>query len=83
MNFNIKIEELPEKVNNCQMVKITGTCIITKLPVERVVKKSEYIDYYKAGKYAQHAFKNLTPGEREFFISGCSEEGFDSLFPKE
>lgn len=40
----------------------------------------EELDAWAAGKLAQHAFPRLTPGQREFIISGITEEEWDSEF---
>lgn len=74
MNNDIDFDMIGDKV------KVSGLCKVTNKVVKRIITLQEYEDYYVNGKFAQDAFPNLTPGEREFFISGCSAEGFDSLF---
>lgn len=38
---------------------------------------------WRRGAFVQDAFPNLTPGERELFISGTCETCFDRMFPAE
>lgn len=61
------------------MVEITGNCIRTKKPIKMNVRIDGLKDYYEHGKKIQDAFPDLTPGQREFFISGLSEEGFNEI----
>lgn len=35
---------------------------------------------YEQGELLQNAFPNLTPGQREFFKSGITDEEWDSCF---
>lgn len=41
------------------------------------------IALYQSGALVQHAFPHLSEGDREFFISGISEEEWDQAFPDE
>jgi len=66
--------------NQSHLFKVRGTCIITGKLVEIIVRRQALIDYYEKGMKAQDAFHDLTPGQREFFISGCSEEGWAQLY---
>ena len=38
----------------------------------------EQIDKFQAGAMVQHAFPNLTPEEREFILTGATEEEWDA-----
>lgn len=38
------------------------------------------LDSYNKGALVQNCFPYLTPAEREFIISGCTEEDWNSLF---
>lgn len=40
----------------------------------------EQIAAYQSGVLLQNAFPNLTPGEREFFKTGITDEEWDNLF---
>ena len=58
---------------------IEGKCIVSQ---ETVVIKANLKDIksWINGKLIQEAMPYLTPGEREFLISGFSEKSFDKLF---
>ena len=43
------------------------------------ITKEQMINYEK-GMLIQHAFPNLTPEEREFFMTGATKEEWDELF---
>jgi hypothetical protein len=43
----------------------------------------EQITAHAAGALAQHAFPNLTPGQREFYMSGITDEEWAEMFPPE
>jgi len=54
----------------------TGVETELELPVTQA-----QIDRWKnTGALIQNVFPNLTPGQREFLISGATEEEFDRLF---
>jgi hypothetical protein len=36
---------------------------------------------YDAGAYIQTAFDFITPSQREFLMTGLSDQEFDNLFP--
>lgn len=38
------------------------------------------IEKYNKGALIQNAFPNLTPGQREFYKTGITEEEWDKLF---
>jgi len=62
--------------------KITGKC-----PISRDIHsiKVRVADFYafKVLDDINVAFRNYTPDEREFLISGTSPKGWDKAFPKE
>jgi len=64
-------------------VTVSGNCIITGKPVTMTVPLEAFKDYYERKKFAQDAFSMLTAGQREYFISGTSEEGWKQLFGKD
>lgn len=43
----------------------------------------EQIEKYAGGALIQHAFPNLTPDEREFVLTGITQEEWDEIFPEE
>ena len=56
----------------------TGVETELELPVTQA-----QIDRWKnTGALIQNVFPNLTPGQREFLISGATEEEFDRLVPR-
>jgi hypothetical protein len=44
------------------------------------ITQQQLIDYEK-GMKIQYAFPNLTPAEREFFMTGITEEEWNTMFP--
>lgn len=60
----------------------TGPCVVTKKMVS-VTVKAEDLNKYRRGSYVQDCFPYLTAGEREFLISGTSDEGWKILFGSE
>lgn len=60
---------------------VEGVCVVTGKPVQIKVRIAALDDYFNRGLKAQDAFHDLPAGEREFFISGVSNEGFNKLFP--
>jgi hypothetical protein len=56
----------------------TGVETELELPVTQ-----PQIDSWRNGALIQNVFPNLTPGQREFLISGATEEEFDRLFPED
>ena len=59
-----------------------GPCVVTGKEV-RVTVKAEDLHKYRRGGYVQDCFPYLSASEREFLISGTSQEGWDILFPKD
>lgn len=43
----------------------------------------EQINAYLSGALIQQAFPDCTPAQREFFLSGISEEEWDAIFNEE
>jgi len=43
----------------------------------------EQLTAWKQGALAQRAFPNLSPGNREFIMSGYTEEDWEVIFPPE
>jgi len=60
----------------------TGRCIRTKKEV-KVTVPAEALYAYRQGVHIQTAMPMLTNGEREFLMSGISQEGWDQLFSDE
>ena len=44
---------------------------------------AEQIVAYQKGTLIQHAFPNLTPDQREFFMTGITAEEWDAAFGEE
>lgn len=57
----------------------TGQCVVTGKEVSVTVKAPDLFKYRQGG-YVQDCFPYLTKGEREFLISGTSDEGWNVLF---
>lgn len=57
----------------------TGVISEMELPITQ-----EQIDHWQhTGASIQDVFPDLTPGQREFLLSGATEAEFDRLFPEE
>ena len=54
---------------------LTGKQVTMDLPITE-----QQVMNWKHGLHAQDAFPNLTPGQREFIISGTTEEEWDQMF---
>lgn len=52
-----------------------------EVTLERLPISRSQIENWRAGTYAQHAFRELNEDQREFLISGVTGEEFDALFP--
>jgi hypothetical protein len=59
-----------------------GSCVVTGKQ-QKVKVKAEDLNKYRQGGYVQDCFPYLSKGEREFLISGTSEEGWTMLFGNE
>jgi len=51
----------------------TGKVNTMDLPITE-----EQIERWKRGAYAQDVWPDLTPSQREFFISGCTDEDWET-----
>ena len=51
----------------------TGKVNTMDLPITE-----EQIERWKRGAYAQDVWPDLTPSQREFLISGCTDEDWDT-----
>lgn len=63
---------------------ITRKSTLTK--IERTVDlpiTQEMIDAHKAGTLIQDAMPDLTPGQREFYMSGITDEEWDAEYGKD
>lgn len=56
-----------------------GPCVVTGKE-QRVTVKAQDLFRYRQGSYVQEAFPYLNKGDREFLISGTSDEGWKQLF---
>lgn len=43
----------------------------------------EQIKRWEAGEKVQNVFSHLSPGDREFMLTGVTEEEWDEMFPEE
>jgi hypothetical protein len=57
-----------------------GPCVVTGKE-QRVTVKAEDLNRYRQGGYVQDCFSYLTAAQREFLITGTSQEGWDLMFP--
>jgi hypothetical protein len=64
------------------MYIFTGKCIVTKKIVSVAVPAKELFAY-RQGALMQHAMPSLSAADREFLMSGTSEEGWNRIFGKE
>lgn len=71
-----------EKTDPEHTYTFTGPCIVTKKQQSVTVKGKDLFAYH-GGKMIQDAFPYLSNAEREWLISGMSEEGWDQTFPPE
>lgn len=66
------------------MINITRTSPLSGVTRTIVLNITlEQMNLHNAGMYIQDAFPNLTPGEREFYLTGISEEEWDAAFGDE
>ena len=65
-------------------MKITRTSFLSGISRTRDLDiTEEQLEDYRAGEVAQRAFPNLTPGEREFFMTGATDEEWDERFKED
>jgi len=61
-----------------------GPCFVTGREYQTTgIITARMIHDYQNGAHVQHAFPDLSAGDREFIISGTSPEGWKILFPPE
>jgi len=60
-------------------MEVRGPCVLTGKEVVIVVPKTAYLNWRNGQGYVQN-IPGLTRGEREFLMSGCSEDAFDEQF---
>ena len=54
--------------------------------IERTIEipvTKEQIDKWESGALAQEAFPNITPTQREFIMTGVTDDEWDNAFPDE
>jgi len=59
-----------------------GACVVTGKE-QKVTVKAADLHKYRQGGYVQDCFPYLSAADREFLISGTSDEGWKSLFGDE
>lgn len=75
-------------LSNCRVISkandvlIIGPCISCKQEQQIKVSQTSVIRH-GMGEYIQDVLPQLTPGEREFLISGFCEPCFDRMFSEE
>ncbi len=63
---------------------ITRTSPVTGIQKTREINVTiEQLKAWESGQLIQDAMPNLTADEREFIISGCTPDDFETLFPEE
>jgi hypothetical protein len=65
-------------------MKVTRTSSVSGITrtIELDITQQQILDYEK-GMKIQYAFPTLTPAEREFFMTGISEDEWNALFPED
>ncbi len=58
----------------------TGSCIQTKKKYSVRVPKAELYAYRQGIQHIQDAMPSVSPGDREFLMTGISPEGFKQIF---
>jgi hypothetical protein len=71
-----------EQYNPEHTYTYVGPCVVTGKE-QRVTVKAIDLNRYRQGGYVQDCFPYLDASQREFLISGTSQEGWEILFPKE
>jgi hypothetical protein len=62
---------------------ITGKCPVTKKEWRLEGIEVDAYNRWRSGTFAQDAFPELTPGQRDLLIHGIVEEEYDRLFKEE
>lgn len=65
--------------NGVGIYTFTGPCVVTGKEQSVTVKAPDLFKYRQGG-YVQDCFPYLSKGDREFLISGTSDEGWQMLF---
>ena len=71
-----------KELNNPHRYAFTGKCIITKKMVTVEIPGKE-LYAYRQGKHIQDAMPSVSKADREFLMSGISEEGWQQTFSGE
>lgn len=74
--------EVTEQYKPEHTYTFTGPCVVTGKNQSVTVKATD-LNKYRQGGYVQDCFPYLSAGEREFLISGTSQEGWEILFPQD
>lgn len=78
---------MSDYINKCRYTEqghtftFTGFCTVTKKPYSIMVPKHELYARRRGG--GLEVLKSLSLGDREFFKTGVSPEGWSQLFPEE
>lgn len=67
---------------NRQTLSFDGPCIYCK-KAHHLKVDAEAAIKFRDGGYAQNCFPELTPGEREFLISGICSDCWDKMFKED
>ena len=65
-------------MNITKQSQLTGKTRTMNLPITQ-----EQLDRWKGGELIQNVFPNLSKSEREFMITGITQDEWDILFPNE
>jgi len=65
------------------LVKCKSIFTGVETELELPVTQAQIDRWQNTGALIQDVFPNLTPGQREFLLSGATEEEFDRLFPED
>lgn len=59
--------------------RATGEVHVVEIPITQ----EQWRDHVKSGKLIQNSFPQLTAEQREFLISGTTQEEWDALFKED
>ena len=62
-----------------QTLVITGPCVYCQQPQKVTVTAADAVKF-QAGEHVQNCFPYITPGEREFLLSGICDTCWDKMF---